>query len=300
MALTADDLRGVFPALTTSLDADGRFDAAGMQAHVERMFAAGMTGLVPLGGTGEYTALSRAERTEVIRTCVAAARGKGPVIAGVLSPGLEEAIETGLAFKAEGVDAIMLVTPFYVLGGQQGILDYYRRFHAAVGLPIVLYEIPGRTNVSYAPETVATLADEGIAIGIKYSNHDVVKFTQVMIAAGDAMTVMGGDDLLLAAHMVLGAPGCILATANLCPEAWVRCFRLGQSGDFAAAASLQKRLYPMIEAVFSEPNPTALKRAMTLTGHDAGPVRLPLTRVSPETEARLAAMVATLPALQDA
>jgi 4-hydroxy-tetrahydrodipicolinate synthase len=298
MTLTAADLHGIFPALTTSLRADGSYDAEAMTAHVGRMFDAGMTGMVPLGGTGEYTALSPAERLSVVETCVAASKGRGPVIAGVLSPGLAEAIETGKAFRDAGVDAIMLVTPFYVLGSQEGIADYYRAFHAEVGLPIVLYEIPGRTNVSYAPETVATLADEGIAIGIKYSNLDVVKFTQVMNAAGDKMCVMGGDDSLLAAHMLLGAPGTILATANLCPEAWVRCYRMGQDGDLAGAAVLNRKLYPMIEAVFAEPNPTALKRAMALAGMDAGPVRLPLRQVTSETEERLARIVPELAALR--
>lgn len=297
MALTAQDLHGLFPALTTALDRTGALAPDAMAAHVERMFAAGLSGVVPLGGTGEYTALSPEERLAVVETCVSAARGRGPVIAGVLSPGFAEAVATGRAFARAGVDALMLVTPFYVLSGQKGVLEYYRRFHAEVGLPIVLYEIPSRTNVSYAPETVAALADEGIAIGIKYSNLDVVKFTQVMNAAGEKMAVMGGDDSLLAAHMVLGAPGAILATANLCAEAWLECFRLGRAGDFTAAAALQKKLYPMIEAVFSEPNPTALKRAMALAGHDAGPVRLPLTEVSPETERRLAAMIAATPEL---
>ncbi|MCB1478233.1 MAG: 4-hydroxy-tetrahydrodipicolinate synthase [Tepidamorphaceae bacterium] len=297
MPLTANDLRGVFPALTTSFDKDGNFDAVAMKAHVARMFDAGMTGIVPLGGTGEYTAMSPGERVDVVTACVEAAKGRGPVIAGVLSPGLAEAIEAGKRFAQAGADAIMLVSPFYVLGGQPGICDYYRRFHAEVGLPIVLYEIPERTNVSYAPQTVATLADEGIAIGIKYSNLDMVKFTQVMNAAGDKMAVMAGDDRLLAAQMVLGAPGTILATANLCPKAWVECFRLGQAGDFAAAAALNKKLYPMMEAVFSEPNPTALKCAMSIAGHDAGPVRLPLLGARPDTEDRLKAMIASAPEL---
>lgn len=297
MTLTANDMRGIFPAITTAMNPDGTFDAKGMAAHIARMFDAGMTGIVPLGGTGEYIALSRAERLEVVETCVAAAKGRGPVIAGVLSPGAEDAVDTGIAFRDVGADAIMLVTPYYVLAGQAGLLDYYRKFHRAVGLPIVLYEIPGRTNVSYDPETVATLADEGIAIAIKYSNLDVVKFTRVINAAGDKMTVMGGEDSILAAHMILGAAGAIVATANLCPKAWARCFAHGQSGDFAAAATLQKRLYPMIDAVFSEPNPTALKRAMELAGCGVGPVRLPLCAVLPDTEHRLAAMVKTLPGL---
>lgn len=295
MTLTAKDLHGVFPALTTSFDENGAYDADNMAAHVARMFDAGMTGVVPLGGTGEYVSLSASERLEVVKTCVAAAKGRGPVIAGVLPPGIEDAIETGKAFAEAGVDAIMLVTPYYVHGGAQGILDYYRKVHAEVGLPIVLYEIPGKTNISYEPETVATLAEEGIAIGIKYSNLDVVKFTRVMNAAGDKMCVMGGDDSLLAAHMVLGAPGTILATGNLCPELWVECFRAGQSGDFARVGEMQKALYPMIQAAFAEPNPTALKRGMELSGHGVGPVRLPLLPAKAETEAGLKAALAQLP-----
>lgn len=297
MSLAASGLRGVFPALTTSFNADGLYDPAGMASHVERMYQAGMTGVVPLGGTGEYTALSPAERLQVVETCVAASNSKGPVIAGVLSPGYAEAVETGKAFARAGADALMLVTPFYVLSGQEGILEYYRKFHGEVGLPVVLYEIPGRTNVSYEPETVKQLAEDGIAIGIKYSNLDVVKFTRVMIAAGDLMTVMGGDDSLLAAHMALGASGAILATANLCPEAWVKCFQLAQSGDFAAATTLQKKLYPMIDAVFSEPNPTALKHAMKMIGRNAGPVRLPLVEVSQSTEEWLEQIIASNPEL---
>ncbi len=125
----------------------------------------------------------------------------------------------------------------------------------------------------------------------------MVKFTRVMLAAGDKMAVMAGDDSLLVAHMALGAPGAVLATANLYPEIWVECFRLAASGDFAAAARLQKALYPMIEAVFSEPNPTALKKAMAMIGQDAGPVRLPLREPSAETVKRLERVLAAVPAI---
>lgn len=295
MSLTAADLRGVFPALVTPFHNDGAFDQAGMAALVDRMFDAGVAGVVPLGGTGEYTAMSASERQAAVESSVAATKARGPVIAGVLSPGFEEAVAASRTFASAGVDALMVVTPFYVLSGQQGLLDYYRRMRDSVDLPIVLYEIPSRTNVSYAPETVATLAEEGVAIGIKYSNVDVVKFTRVIAAAGDKMTVMAGDDSLLVAHVALGAPGTILATANLCPDAWVECFRLASSGDFAKASALQKALYPMIDAIFSEPNPTALKRAMDLSGIGAGPVRLPLTGVSPETEKRLRHVLPNLP-----
>ncbi|MEJ8574368.1 4-hydroxy-tetrahydrodipicolinate synthase [Microbaculum marinum] len=295
MSLVAADLKGVLPALVTPFDKAGKFDPAAMSALIDRVFAAGAAGIVPLGGTGEYTALSHDERLAVIETSVAAAKGRGPVIAGVLSPGFEEAAAAGKAFGAAGVDALMVVTPFYVIAGQQGLLDYYRRMRDEVGLPIVLYEIPTRTNVSYAPETVAALAEEGVAIGIKYSNYDMVKFTRVMRAAGDRMAVMSGEDSLLVAHMVLGAPGAILATANVYPEHWVECFNRASSGDFAGAAVLQKDLYPMIEAFFCEPNPGPLKKAMAIAGHDVGPVRLPLVDVTPETDARLRSVMRDVP-----
>ncbi len=142
MPMNAEDLRGVFPALVTPFDSAGRFDEAGMSALIVRMFDAGIAGIVPLGGTGEFTALSMSERKAVIEASVAAAHGRGPVIAGVLSPGFEEAAEAGAAFVAAGADALMVVTPFYVLSSQQGILDYYRKMHDTVGVPFVLYEIP--------------------------------------------------------------------------------------------------------------------------------------------------------------
>jgi 4-hydroxy-tetrahydrodipicolinate synthase len=164
-----------------------------------------------------------------------------------------------------------------------------------VGLPLVLYEIPSRTNVSFAPETVAQLGREGVAIGIKYSNHDVVKFTRVIREAGNSLTVMGGEDNLIVAHIVLGARGAVLATANLCPELWVECFNRAASGDVAAAAALQKDLYPMIDAVFAEPNPGPLKKAMEIMGHRVGSVRLPLVQASAETERNLKKVLGSLP-----
>ncbi len=299
MSLTAADLKGIYPALVTPFDTEGKFDPEAMTALIDRMFAAGAAGIVSLGGTGEYTALSPEERLAVVETSVAAAKGRGPVIAGVLSPGFAEAAEAGAAFAAAGADALMVVTPFYVIGGQQGLLDYYCRMHDAVGCPVLLYEIPSRTNVSFAPETVAALAEKGVAIGIKYSNYDMVKYTRVMNAAGDKMAVMSGEDTLLIAHMVLGAPAAILATANLYPEFWVDCFNRAASGDIAGAAALQKAVYPMIDALFSEPNPGPLKKAMAMAGHDAGSVRLPLVEVSAETQAALKRAMQNMPGVAE-
>jgi 4-hydroxy-tetrahydrodipicolinate synthase len=295
--LKPEDLKGVFPALVTPFDERNEFDQAAYSRLVARMFDGGAQGIVALGGTGEYTALLPSERIAVIEAAVADARGRGPVIAGVLSPGFAEAAETARAFAAAGADALMVVTPFYVLAGQQGLLDYHRRMRDAVDLPLVLYDIPSRTNVSFAPETVATLAEEGVAIGIKYSNYDLVKFTRVVMQAGERMTIMSGEDPILVAHAVLGAGGAVLATANVSVEHWVECFRRVRSGDVAGATEIQKALYPMIDAIFAEPNPGPLKKAMEIMGHPVGSVRLPLREPSAETEAKLRSVLNELPGL---
>ena len=295
--LAANDLKGIFAALVTPFDARNEFDRAAHSRLVARMFDGGARGIVALGGTGEYTALSPSERIAVIEAAVADARGRGPVIAGVLSPGFAEAAETARAFAAAGADALMIVTPFYVLAGQQGLLDYHRRMRDAIDLPLILYDIPSRTNVSFAPETVAMLAEEGVAIGIKYSNYDLVKFTRVVLQAGDRMTILSGEDPILAAHLILGAGGAVLATANIIVEHWVECLRRVRSGDAAGATKLQKALYPMLDAIFAEPNPGPLKKAMEIMGHRVGTVRLPLCPPSAETEQRLQSALAALPGL---
>jgi 4-hydroxy-tetrahydrodipicolinate synthase len=297
MPINATNLKGIFPALVTPFDQEGKFDSAAMSALVERMFAAGAAGVVPIGGTGEFTALSPEERLAAVETTVAATNGRGPVIAGVLSPGLAEAVQSGKDFAAAGANVLMVVTPFYVIGGQQGLIDYYSRVRDAVDCPVLLYEIPSRTNVSLDPETIAALAEKDVAIGIKYSNYDMVKFTRVMITAGDKMAVMSGEDTLFVAQALLGARGAILATANVYPEPWVDCLNRIVSGDFASAASLQKALYPMINALFSEPNPGPLKKALEIIGQNAGSVRLPLVEASPDTEAKLRQVLRSVPDL---
>jgi 4-hydroxy-tetrahydrodipicolinate synthase len=295
--LSAADLIGIFPALVTPFGVDGAFDRSSYAGLIRRMFDGGAAGVVALGGTGEYTALSPAERRSVIEAAVADSQGRGPVIAGVLSPGFAEAVEAARDFAAAGVDALLVVTPFYVLAGQQGLLDYHRRLRDAVDLPLVLYDIPSRTNVCFAPQTVAKLAEEGVAIGIKYSNYDLVSFTRVTIAAGESMTIMTGEDPILVAHAVLGARGAILATANLAVEPLVECLRRVVSGDVAGATALQKALYPLLDAVFSEPNPGPLKKAMEIIGHPVGSVRLPLVAPSAETEATLRRVLKEMPGL---
>ncbi len=297
--LSGSDISGLLPALVTPFGKDGSLDLKALETLVERMFQGGAAGVVPLGGTGEYTALSPAERRQVAETCVAAARGRGPVIAGVLQPGYAEALATAKDLKAAGADALMLLTPFYAIGAQPGLIAYIRRFREAIDLPILLYEIPARTNVSLAPETIALLAEEGTAVGIKFSNYDVPRFARLAGMVGPDFALLGGEEPLTACHAMMGACGAVLATANLFPRFWAEVIQLGKRGDFAAAFALQMQAQPMLDAVFAEANPGPLKQAMAMIGHPVGDARLPLQPPSPETVALLERALAPMQAAWD-
>lgn len=296
--LTASGLAGLLPALVTPFSADGAVEVAALRRLIERMFAGGARGIVPLGGTGEYTALSPAERRTVAETAVAAAAGRGPVVAGVLSPGYAEALAAAQDFKSAGVDAVMLLSPFYALGTQAGLIDYIHRFRDACGLPIVLYEIPVRTNVSLEPETIATLAADGTAIGIKFSNYDVPRFHRLAGLVGDDFALLGGEEPLVACHLEMGARGAVLATANLVPEFWAEIFDIHRRGPGQAAFAHQAKAQPLIDAVFAEPNPGPLKKALAIIGEPVGDVRLPLLPPRPETVARLSKVLAAFKDVQ--
>lgn len=285
--LTASDLSGLLPALVTPFRSDGALDLPALGRLVGRMFDGGATGVVPLGGTGEYTAQAPAERRAVAEACVAAAAGRGPVIAGVLSPGYAEAIAAARDFKAAGVDAVMLLSPFYAIGAQPGLMDYVRRFREEIDLPVVLYEIPARTNVSLAPESIARLAEEGMAIGIKFSNYDVPRFARIAGMVGANFAMLGGEEPLVACHAMMGARGAVLATANLFPRFWAEVFAHAQRGDFSKSFAMQMQAQEMLDAVFAEANPGPLKHAMAMIGQPVGAARLPLQPPSAATVARL-------------
>lgn len=284
--LTAKDLVNLYPAVVTPFGSDGAPDASAMTRLVARMFDGGAKGVVPLGGTGEYSAMSPSERRATVECAVEAAKGRGPVVPGVLSPGFAEARAAGLDFKAAGADAIMLLTPFYAIGDQAGMAAYIRKFREAVDLPLVLYEIPARTNVSLNPDTIASLAEDGTAIGIKFSNYDVPRFARIAGLVGDNFAMMSGEEPLVATHIQLGACGAVLATANLFPRYWSHLFELAAS-DPAAAIRHQLAFQPVLDAVFAESNPGPLKRAMEMIGHPVGAARLPLVPPSAATEKML-------------
>jgi 4-hydroxy-tetrahydrodipicolinate synthase len=214
---------------------------------------------------------------------VDAAAGRVPVVAGVLSTGFREAVSAGCDALVAGADAIMLLTPFYTIGTQTGIRDYFKAYRDAVDAPIVLYEIPRRTNVALSADTIAAMVEDESVIGMKHCNPDFDQFIRVMQMVGDKMAVLSGEENLFPAHAALGAAGGVLATSNLFPDAWTSIFELFRKGDVAKAMRRHAEIFPLIDIIFSEPNPGPLKAALAMRGIPVGSVLPPLRGPSKET-----------------
>lgn len=286
--MIATDLHGMLPALPTPLTAEGRPDLDLLTGLVERNLAAGASGLVPMGGTGEYTALSPADRSAVVRRTVEAAAGAVPIVPGVLATGFADAVVAGQDFRAAGADAIMLVTPYYVIPGQQGVKDYFTAYRRAVDAPIVYYDIPARTGFVTQPETMAALAEDGTIIGAKVCNTDMHYFNGLASLVGDRISLLSGDDMLYAMHVMHGARGGILASAPLLPRFWAALHQLLIKGEYVRAIEEHRRLLPILSALFAEVNPGPLKAMMAELGHPIGAPHLPLMEPTAATQALIA------------
>lgn len=286
MSLTKADVSGLFTAIVTPFASDMSVDFETLKALVKRQLAAGATGIVPIGGTGEYPALSRKERADIVATCVDAA-GDAPVMPGVLSTGYHDALDAGRDFRDAGAAGLMLVTPYYAVGPQEGMRRYFNAYRAEIDLPILAYEIPRRTNAALSAATYVQLADDGAIIGMKYSNYDMPEFLAVLREAGDKLAILSGEEPLFATHIAQGAVGGVLASASIYPEFWIKVFKLASSGDLKGALALQNQIDPVLSAIYRETNPGPLKFFMNLAGQGVGDVRLPLTDPTEETKAML-------------
>lgn len=286
MTLSANDISGLYTAIVTPMKADRTVDLDGLRTLVRFQLASGAAGVVPIGGTGEYPAFSRAERRTIVETCVEAADGK-PVIPGVLSTGFQDAVEAGRDFSEAGAAAVMTVTPYYASGTQEGMRDYFRAYRDAVDVPVLLYQIPRRTNVAVTAEGVQAMAEDGSIIGMKFSSYDMPEFIKTIKLAGEKIAVLSGEEPLFATHVALGARGGVLASASVYPKIWLKIFDLAKAGKLNEALELQKSIDPVVEAIFLETNPGPLKKYMELAGMPVGSVRLPLQDPSVTTLQRL-------------
>lgn len=279
--LTANRLRGLFPAIPTPVKADDTIDAGAVAALFAWLDKQGIDGVVPLGGTGEYGALARAERIKMVGLSVKAMAAKGPVIAGVLDTGFHDALQAGREFAAEGVDGLLVLTPYYTNPTQAGIRDYFLRYADASPVPVLIYEIPYRTRIAIEPMILHELSRHPNIIGMKACNLDMYHFLQVVAGVDESFAVLSGEDSLFPLHLAAGARGGIIVTACLLPRAWRQVYESAVAGKTAEALNIHRRLIPLMNMAFAETNPGPMKAVMDLVGVDAPRMLAPLVQPAP-------------------
>lgn len=290
-------LRGTYPALVTPFR-DGAIDEEALRALVEHVIEGGVEGLVPCGTTGESVTLSDAEHRRVVEIAVAQAKKRVPVIAGVGTVSTAHTIHLAEQARAVGADGLLVVCPYYNRPTQAGLEAHFRAVLAAVPLPAVLYNVPARTGVDLALETLERLADVREIVAIKEATGNVLRSLQILARCGDRFTVLSGDDALTLPILSVGGAGVISVTANLLPEATSRVTRLFFEGKHDEARALHLRLHPVHEALFIESNPGPVKAALVEKRVIAKGVRLPLAWPSDASCARVSEAVRTFEAAQ--
>ncbi|MBP2301765.1 4-hydroxy-tetrahydrodipicolinate synthase [Azospirillum picis] len=280
--LDATKLRGILPATPTPVTADGTIDVAASKALFSWLNRQGIDGVVPLGGTGEYGALARAERNRFAELTVEAMAGKGPVIAGVLDTGYHDALAAGRDFAAAGVDGLLVLTPYYTNPTQAGIRDYFLRYADESPVPILIYEIPYRTRIAVDPEVLHELSRHERIVGMKACNTDMYHFLRTVAGLHPSFAMLSGEDTLFPLHVAAGAKGGIVVTANLLPRAWRLVFDLASAGKTAEALEIHRSLIPMMNLAFAETNPGPMKSVMDLIGVNAPAMLPPLREPRPE------------------
>jgi 4-hydroxy-tetrahydrodipicolinate synthase len=302
MTLRLEWLRGCGTALVTPFTAKGEVDEEGFRALLERQIAGGVRLLVPCGTTGEGATLDPREHERLIALTVDVARRRARVIAGVGSNATAVTIERARAARGAGADAILVVAPYYNKPTQAGLLAHFRAVAEAVeDLPVVLYNVPGRTASNITAATTLALAGERTNIvGTKEASADLAQIMAILRDRPPNFCVLSGDDAMTLPLIALGAEGVVSVVSNEAPDAMARLTDFALSGDWAAARALHYRLLPLMEANFIESNPGPVKAALAALGLLEEHLRLPLVPVQEPTRARVRAALAELGLLQAA
>jgi 4-hydroxy-tetrahydrodipicolinate synthase len=285
--------RGAYTALVTPFR-EGRVDDDALSRLVEEQIEAGIDGLVPCGTTGESPALSHAEHVHVVEVVLRAARGRVPILAGAGSNSTREAIEVGRACKELGAAGQLQITPYYNKPSQDGLIAHFQAIAEAVALPMVLYNVPGRTAVDMLPESVARLASEQPLVrGIKEATGDMHRAARIRELCGDDFSLLSGDDFSLLGFLATGGDGVISVVSNPMPDVMAGLCKAAREGRWDEAKKLHYKQLPLSRALFLRSSPMPVKTAMALLGKIAPEIRLPL-QMLPEGSPEHAALTREL------
>jgi 4-hydroxy-tetrahydrodipicolinate synthase len=276
--------RGSITALITPFKGDG-IDWAAFEKHVEWQIECGTDGFVPVGTTGESPTLSHDEHNNVVKRCIEIVKGRVPVIAGTGSNSTREAIDLTLKAQKDGASAALIVTPYYNRPTQDGLFAHYKAIHDATNIPIIIYNIPGRSAVDMTHDTMCALAELPRIVGVKDATANLERPALIRAKLGDSFCQLSGEDGTAAAFLAQGGHGCISVTSNVAPALCAKLQDSWASGDLKAMAECRDRLAPLHKALFCETSPAPVKYAAQKLGFGSDEVRLPLVPASPAARA---------------
>ena len=274
---------GSMTALVTPFEG-GLFDVGRFRALVDWQIVSGTHGLVPVGTTGESPTLSHEEHHEVIAACIGEAAGRVPVLAGAGSNNTEEAIDLARFAEKAGADGLLVVTPYYNKPSQEGLYRHFKAVNDAVGIPIIIYNIPPRSVVDMSIETMKRLYELKNIAGVKDATGNLARTALQRQALGEDFIQLSGEDMTALAVMAHGGHGCISVTSNVAPKLCAEMQEACLAGDFATALKRQDQLTPLHAALFFEPNPAGVKYALSLLGKIGPEIRLPMLAASEAAE----------------
>ena len=280
--------KGSFVALLTPFK-NGELDKAAFKSFVEWQIAEGTNGLVPVGTTGESPTLSHDEHDEVVELCIETAAGRVPVVAGAGSNSTAEALRLTKNAKAAGADAALIVTPYYNKPTQEGLYRHYATIAEAVDIPILIYNIPGRSIVDMTVETMAKLAEIPNIVGVKDASADLTRPMYTSAAIAGDFCQLSGEDATIVPFLAGGGDGCISVTGNIAPRLCSDLHAAWQSRDLDTVMDLQARLMPLHDAMFCESSPGPVKHAASLLGKCEAETRLPLCEIADSSKAHVEA-----------
>ena len=280
-----DMFKGSIPALVTPFDEAGALDEAGYRTFVEWQIAEGSHGVVPVGTNGESPTLTHDEHKRAVEICVETVNKRIPVIAGAGSNNTAEAIDLARFAESAGADGLLVVTPYYNKPNQRGLYAHYAAIAKAVSLPIIIYNIPGRSIIDMTPETMGRLAkDFDNIIGVKDATAKVERVSEQRLSCGQDFVQLSGEDATCLGFNAHGGVGCISVTANVAPALCANFQAACAQADFETALSYHDRLAPLHKALFIEPNPAGVKYALSRIGRGRNTLRSPMVPIEASTE----------------
>jgi len=282
---------GCGTAMVTPFRRDGSVDEAAVTRLAKRQIDAGIHFLVPCGTTGEVPTLTDEEQVRIVELIVAEAKGRVPVLAGAGGYNTREVIDAGMRMKAAGANGLLSVTPYYNKPTPEGLYQHYKAISDAVGLPIVVSNVPGRTGCNVDPATLARLASIPQVVAVKEASGNMAQMAEICGSVPDEFIVLSGDDALTLPLMAIGGRGIISVASNEIPAEMSRMVELAERGDFAAARALHTRLLPLLMVNFIESNPIPVKSAMASMGLLEEIYRLPMVPPRPASKQKIEAVL---------